>query len=107
MKLKFKNQQFQQIAVDAVADLFLGQERQQSTFQIDAGATQGSLFNEFGVGNVILIDDARLSANMREVQKRNNLQQTVDDLHQSGAGRRFCIEMETGTGKTYVYTKTI
>ncbi|MCL1882992.1 MAG: hypothetical protein FWF81_04470 [Defluviitaleaceae bacterium] len=46
MKLKFKNQQFQQIAVDAVADLFLGQERQQSTFQIDAGAMQGSLFNE-------------------------------------------------------------
>ena len=48
MKLKFKNQQFQQMAVDAVADLFLGQEQQQSTFQIDAGQQQNTLFNEFG-----------------------------------------------------------
>ena len=101
MKLKFKNQAFQQIAVDAVADLFLGQERQQSTFQIDAGVTQGSLFNEFGVGNALLLDDERITVNMRAVQKRNNLQQTNDDP------RRFCIEMETGTGKTVVYSKTI
>lgn len=101
MKLKFKNQQFQQMAVDAVADLFLGQERQQSTFQIDARAEQGSLFNEFGVGNALLIDDKRLIANMHEIQKRNHLQQTSDDPH------RFCVEMETGTGKTMVYSKTI
>lgn len=107
MKLKFKNQQFQQMAVDAVSDLFLGQEKQQSTFQIDAGAQQGSLFNDYGVGNALLISDERLIANMREVQKHNNLQQTGDDPHQSGADRRFCVEMETGTGKTYVYTKTI
>lgn len=40
MKLKFKNQPFQQMAVDAVADLFLGQEKQQSTFQIDSGEQQ-------------------------------------------------------------------
>ena len=95
MKLKFKNQTFQQIAVDAVADLFLGQERQQSTFQIDAADPQGSLFNEFGVGNALLLDDERITANMRDIQKRNNLQQTNDDPH------RFCIEMETGTGKPW------
>ena len=56
MKLKFKNQQFQQMAVDAVADLFLGQEQQQSTFQIDAGVRQNTLWGEFGVGNGLLID---------------------------------------------------
>ena len=66
MKLKFRNQEaFQQIAVDAVADLFLGQERQQSTFQIDDGE-QMLLVNEYGVGNLVLIDDARLIANKRE-----------------------------------------
>ncbi len=101
MKLKFKNQPFQQMAVDAVADLFLGQERQQSTFQIDAGVEQQSLVNEYGVGNRLLIDDKRLLANMHEVQKRNNLPKSNDEP------RRFCVEMETGTGKTYVYTKTI
>ena len=101
MKLKFKNQQFQQMAVDAVADLFLGQEKQQSTFQIDAGAKQGTLFNDYGVGNALLISDERFLANMHEVQKRNNLPQTDDDPF------RYCVEMETGTGKTYVYTRTI
>lgn len=101
MKLKFKNQQFQQMAVDAVADLFLGQERQQSTFQLDAGAEQAMLFNEYGVNNILLLDDERLLSNMNEVQKRNNLPKSNDDPH------RFCVEMETGTGKTYVYTKTI
>ena len=73
MKLKFKNQSFQQMAVEAVADLFLGQERQQSTFQIDVGAEQQSLINEYGVGNQLLIDDERLLANMHEVQRRNNM----------------------------------
>jgi len=101
MKLKFKNQEFQSIAVDAVADLFTGQERQQSTFQIDGSGNQVALFGEFGVGNAMLIDSDRLVANMNEVQKRSNLPQTDDSAH------RFNIEMETGTGKTYVYTKTI
>ena len=101
MKLKFKNQPFQQIAVEAVADLFLGQERQKSTFEIDAADPQGSLFNNFGVSNGLLIDEARLLANMNAVQKRNNLGLTAD------TSRRFNIEMETGTSKTYVYTNTI
>lgn len=51
MKLKFKNQSFQQMAVETVAGLFMGQEQQQSTFQIDAGEQQMSLLGEFGVGN--------------------------------------------------------
>jgi type III restriction enzyme len=38
---------------------------------------------------------------MNKVQKRHSLQLTDDP------GRQFCVEMETGTGKTYVYTKTI
>ncbi len=101
MKLKFKHQQYQQMAVDAVVDLFLGQERQQSTFQIDAGMDQQLLIDEYGVGNRLLIDNERLLANMHEVQKRNHLPQSNDDP------RRFCVEMETGTGKTYVYTNTI
>lgn len=112
MKLKFKNQPFQQMAVDAVADLFLGQEKQQSTFQIDSGEQQMSLVNEFGVGNALLISSERLLANMHEVQKRNHLQQTAvekaAEVELGQASRlRFCVEMETGTGKTYVYTKTI
>ena len=102
MKLKFKNQDFQMDAVNAVADLFTGQDKRQSTFSVDQGAQMTMLQNDFGFGNALLLDKDTLRENMHTIQKRHNLPLT-DDVDQM----RFCIEMETGTGKTYVYTKTI
>ena len=103
MKLKFKHQDFQTDAVNAVVDLFAGQERAHSTFSVETGAqVQMSGMNEMGFGNGLVIDDNALLENMHTVQKRNSLPITDDaKTHQ------FSIEMETGTGKTYVYTKTI
>lgn len=103
MKLKFKHQDFQTDAVNAVVDLFAGQESAHSTFSVETGAqVQMSGMNEMGFGNGLVIDDNALLENMHTVQKRNNLPITADaKTHQ------FSIEMETGTGKTYVYTKTI
>lgn len=103
MKLKFKHQDFQTDAVNAVVDLFTGQESAHSTFSVETGAqVQMSGMNEMGFGNGLVIDDNALLENMHTVQKRNNLPITDDaKTHQ------FSIEMETGTGKTYVYTKTI
>ena len=104
MKLKFKNQEFQTDAVNAVADLFVGQEKLSSTFEI-TNVEEKNLINqnELGIGNSMLISYEQLNKNMHEVQKRNNLPLT--DIEDSKFS--FCIEMETGTGKTYVYTKTI
>lgn len=101
MKLKFKNQDFQTKAVSAMVDLFTGQENTHSTFSV-TNDLQVSL-NDFGVGNILRIDRNALEENMHTVQKRNLLPLTEleDGVPQ------FCIEMETGTGKTYVYTKTI
>jgi len=103
MKLKFKHQDFQTDAVNAVVDLFAGQESAHSTFSVETGAqVQMSGMNEMGFGNGLVIDENALLENMHTVQKRNNLPITDDaKTHQ------FSIEMETGTGKTYVYTKTI
>ncbi|MBO5019951.1 MAG: DEAD/DEAH box helicase family protein, partial [Clostridia bacterium] len=103
MKLKFKHQDFQTDAVNAVVDLFAGQESAHSTFSVETGAqVQMSGMNEMGFGNGLVIDDNALLENMHTVQKRNNLPITDDaKTHQ------FSIEMETGTGKKYVYTKTI
>lgn len=101
MKLKFKNQDFQTDAVNAVVDLFTGQEKNQATFSLAQGANP-TLFNDFGVGNTMLIDEKQLAANMHEVQKRNRL-----PLTEINGMPQFSVEMETGTGKTYVYTKTI
>lgn len=102
MKLKFKNQDFQSNAVNAVVDLFTGQENTHSTFSV-TNDLQVSL-NDFGVGNVLKINQNTLTENMQTVQKRNLLPMT--ELEQDSVPQ-FCIEMETGTGKTYVYTKTI
>ena len=102
MKLKFKHQDFQTDAVNAVADLFTGQEKQTTTFSIVNGLRPTLLENQFGIGNALLVDEAALLANMHEIQKRNSLPLTED-----AASMQFCVEMETGTGKTYVYTKTI
>ena len=73
MKLKFKNQQFQTDAVNAVADLFSGQEKMQSTFEITQGPQLSLVENELGIGNGILISENQLEKNMNEIQKRNNL----------------------------------
>lgn len=74
MKLKFKNQQFQTDAVDSVADLFKGQEKLRSTFEItNIEAIDLINQNELGIGNVISISNDALLANMHEIQRRNNL----------------------------------
>jgi type III restriction enzyme len=97
MKLKFKKQEFQTKAVEAVVDLFKGQYSKASTFSMLG------FFNSetVGYGNMLTIEHKRIEENLHEVQMRNMLPLTkLDQL-------RFNIEMETGTGKTFVYTKTI
>lgn len=103
MKLKFKNQEFQTEAVNAVADLFAGQEKSTTTFSIDRNPEQMKLIqNDFGFGNKLEIDNDTLLSNMHSIQRRHKL-----PLSRDYDNRQFSIEMETGTGKTYVYTKTI
>ena len=103
MKLKFKNQDFQTEAVNSVAELFTGQEKSSTTFSIDDNAGQIRLLqNEFGFGNKLMIDDDTLISNMHNVQRRHKL-----PISRDFDSKQYSIEMETGTGKTYVYTKTI
>jgi len=101
MKLKFKHQDFQTDAVNAVVDLFTGQEKTKGTFSVETDE-QYSMLNDLGVRNTLYLDEHTISKNMHMVQKRNRL-----PLTDHVADMQFCIEMETGTGKTYVYTKTI
>jgi type III restriction enzyme len=100
MKLKFKTQDFQTAAVAAIVDLFKGAEKRRDTFTI-TNETQMTIDEGLGVGNALTLTDEQFAANMNAVQKRLSLPISSDDT------RQFCVEMETGTGKTYVYTKTI
>lgn len=105
MKLKFKNQDFQNDAVECVAGLFKGQEKANTTFSIvDNSAQMSMLQNEFGFGNKLLIDNESITQNLHSIQKDHRLPQTNMDTEHA---LPISIEMETGTGKTFVYTKTI
>ncbi|MFI3166516.1 MAG: DEAD/DEAH box helicase family protein [Bacillota bacterium] len=102
MKLKFKNQDFQNQAVDSVCNLFLGQEKNDTVFSVGSDVQMGMFHGELGIGNQICISDEQILQNMNDVQRANGLPLT-HDLE----GNNFCVEMETGTGKTFVYIKTI
>lgn len=105
MKLKFKKQDFQDDAVDTVAGLFKGQEKANMTFSVADNSAQFNLLqNEFGFGNSLLIDRETLQNNLHAMQKAHSLPQT--DFPEDKAFA-VSVEMETGTGKTFVYTKTI
>jgi len=104
MKLHFDpNQGFQLEAIQSAVDLFDGQpiDTGEYAFSLDEGIS-GVLMSENGIGNNLVLEDEQILANLQKVQERNNIEPT-EEL----AGLHFSIEMETGTGKTYVYLRTI
>lgn len=108
MKLHFEpNLDYQLQAVEAVCDLFRGQEicRTEFTVTRDVADPQGRLAfaeSDLGVGNRLTLLDDELLKNLADIQLRHG-------LPPSGtlASGDFTVEMETGTGKTYVYLRTI
>ena len=103
MKLKFDPAlAYQTDAVEAVADLFEGQALGQTSFEISDTMPDGVALTAYGVGNNLTLTDEQLLANTHAVQERNDIEK-VKALQ----GRDFSIEMETGTGKTYVYLRSI
>ena len=109
MKLRYKHQRFQTEAALAVANAFTGQPKSdgQSDHIVDQGVNQ-NLFvvKGFGNKNVILAPEA-VCENVRAIQTERGLK-PVEQLQQlQGVGTALTIEMETGTGKTYTYIKTM
>ncbi len=103
MKIKFDgNQDFQLDAIRSVVDVFDGQPLARGDFEIRLEVAGGEFLSEFGVGNLLTVGDGRFLENVRSVQERNGLVPN-DKLE----GKNFSVEMETGTGKTYVYLRTI
>ena len=109
MKLKFKVQPYQTDAVNAVVDCFAGQPMSNSiTYRIDPGRkAQTSAFEEGFKNADLVLAEPQVLANIKDVQRRQNL--PISDKLVASAGCRINldIEMETGTGKTYCYIKTI
>lgn len=120
MKLQFKVQQYQTDAVDAVVDVFVGQPKHDGiSYRVDPGRVQTTadpmLFDpsatpDSGLRNAeITLPTAQLLDNVHRLQRSRYLplsSKLVDSKAAPGVPN-LDVEMETGTGKTYVYIKTI
>ncbi|WP_211229747.1 DEAD/DEAH box helicase family protein [Olivibacter sitiensis] len=128
MKLQFKEQDFQIQAVKAVVDCFQGQPLKTNRFTLErsrelirkakqaaSGAIQTSAFDhevleDIGYRNSsIQLVDSQILENIQEVQRGQGLSesQTIERPKGVKLGYNLTIEMETGTGKTYTYIRTM
>lgn len=115
MKIKFKHQQFQLDAVKSIVDCFEGQPNELSRFTLDRGRRQkpeqmvmDDLANaeQANIGfknNAIQLIDQEILKNIQTVQRKNGLKisEKLENKY------NLTIEMETGTGKTYTYIRTM
>mgnify|MGYP000955322643 FL=1 len=102
MKLTFEsNLVYQQEAIQAAVNLFEGQMSEESGCQYSLNEN-GVLDLTAGIGNRLVLSKEQILANLQKVQQQNNIpcSITLENMH-------FSVEMETGTGKTYVYLRTI
>lgn len=112
MKLKFDSSlDFQREAINSVVDLFEGLPAQKSSFEISLvqDAFMGTQQNELGIGNAMPLGIDAILKNLHVIQERNVIQKSAklilpDDEY---AFPNYSVEMETGTGKTYVYLRSI
>lgn len=108
MKIKFDAQQQYQIdAVNAMIDIFDGQPLNKGDFEIAIETAYHGFFSsqvqtELGIGNNLLLSDETILKNIHNIQDHNDIEKTP-----TLQGYNFSVEMETGTGKTYVYLRTI
>ena len=107
LKLKFdKNQDYQLKAIDSIVNIFDGQERKKSAFSaIREELEIGTIYEQEGIGNKLDLKDMDILENIHKIQLANGLTKSAkSDIK---APYNFSVEMETGTGKTYVFTRTI
>lgn len=108
MKLQFKHQSFQREAARAVVDAFLGQPLQDAfAYRMDAGKGVLALETQGFRNQDLLLSDAQLTENIRTIQIRQDLQPIDHVRRDANDTLALSVEMETGTGKTYTYIKTM
>jgi len=108
MKIQFNpDLGYQKEAIDSVIGVFEGQEKRQDNFTVPTlDVRQNDLFadqSDLGIGNRLELLNDELLDNIHKVQLTNGLKQSPAPLN----SKDFTIEMETGTGKTYVYVRSI
>jgi type III restriction enzyme len=104
MKIQFKDLDYQEVAIQSIIRVFEGQHIRKSEFTIMDQDIQGKLFGEKGIGNKIDLSESKLIQNVQQIQ----IEQGIPISESIPLPiPQFNIEMETGTGKTFVYLKSI
>lgn len=108
MKLHFdSNQSYQWDAIKSITDIFEGQPLSTGDFEFSMTAS-GALLSENGFGNKLTLIEDQIWENIQTIQQRNCISLSPSGRVGEGLqGMNFSVEMETGTGKTYVYLRTI
>ena len=109
LKLRFKQQSYQSDAVRAIVGCFAGQPKGTGLrYALDPGqAAKAALFEDVGFANEkVTLTEQQILENVQGVQRPQNLP-VSSALAKSVAPVNLDIEMETGTGKTYCYIKTM
>lgn len=107
MKLKFKVQQYQTDAVESTVAVFDGQPfNDGASYRIDPGKSIDFEYTGFRNADIILDSDS-IRTNIHGIQQENGIPWSGGKASPGAAPINLDIEMETGTGKTYVYIKTI
>lgn len=116
MKIQFDGtQDYQLSAIQTVVDLFEGQPLATGAFEVSLSREGGSIaYTDRGIGNRLAINANHLLQNVQKIQQRHGINIsnslvpiTSEDGKNSLSPYNFTIEMETGTGKTYTYLRTI
>lgn len=115
MKLKFKKQGYQTNAVEAVADCFAGQPKREGlNYRMDPGRamdTSGqavAALETAGFKNAdLVLTPGQMLENIHAVQRRQNLPLSAALVKTKVCDINLDVEMETGTGKTYCYVKSM
>ncbi len=131
MKLQFSaTEPYQLEAIDAVVNIFEGQPLAQGSFEVSFEVENGSLaLHDKGVANHLAISDAQILENIQKIQAKNDIKISdklvpavfVSENKKNGKKQQeppssenvifnrlnFTVEMETGTGKSYTFLRTI
>lgn len=104
MKIQFVSDlDYQEEALSSVVGLFDGQEVCRASFTVSPMTGQLGLEDtDLGIGNRLRLLDDEVLENVKAIQLRNGLAPSA-----TLGGMHFSVEMETGTGKTYVYLRTL
>lgn len=103
LKLKFDSKlQFQLDAINSVVNLFEGQPMEDSLFKTAFEKKEGELLEFAYTGNNLVLSNEEILENLKKTQDAYDL-----EISKKLEGMNFSVEMETGTGKTYVYLRTI